>query len=144
NDDEGEERPPWHWAVIGAVATLLAATPLGMLAAWAARAALEGRTAAVGLERIGMALLAVGGPLLALAVGALLGGLLVGRFGGAAGTKEATAGGLGAGAVVALVAAYDAIARANVAGWLFSAMVVLIVAALFARLGAWVGLRKRR
>ena len=152
-DDEGESRPAWHWAVIGAVATLIAWLPLAYLSnEWVRRriAALGNQEAAAeafrqmsGWERMTFGFHIVLGPVLSLAIAAFLGGLLVGRFGGDAGKNEAMVAGFGVGIVASLVGASQTFATQRWGIWLFTAAVVIICAALSARGGAWVGLRKR-
>jgi|SoiMethySBSTD1v2_1073268.scaffolds.fasta_scaffold1043021_3 tRNA-(ms[2]io[6]A)-hydroxylase len=151
-EDEGEPRPPWHWSVIGAVATLLGWIPLAMLAQLGVQRMLAragGEDPAAGFqalspgERLTLSLLIVLGPMLALAIAAFLGGLLIGRFGGAAGPKEATVAGIGAAGLACFVVALQLIAQGGLMNFLLTAVVVVILAALTARGGALVGRRLR-
>jgi tRNA-(ms[2]io[6]A)-hydroxylase len=156
NDDEGEPRPPWHWAVIGAVAILLFWLPLAMLANLAVRRAV---TSVVGddpqttadawqalstSERFALGAASLGGPLLAVIVAAVAGGLLVGRFGGAAGRGEATVAGLAAAALASLVAVSALVRGYGLVLWLLTSALLLTVTALAARAGAVWGLRLRK
>jgi tRNA-(ms[2]io[6]A)-hydroxylase len=149
------ERPPWHWALIGALATLLAWIPLAMGAALLARralarlapadddAALRAALAALSAsERLKLSLLMVVVPAAGLALAAALGGLLVGRFGGRAGRNEATAAGAAAACVAALATGASGFAAGPIA-WLMDTAVIVAIAALSGRGGAILGLRLR-
>jgi hypothetical protein len=153
SDDDGPERPPWHWSVIGGVAILLAWLPLAYLAQlWAAsrlealgsqEQAAEVFRRLTPLERLGFAATSVLGPIVSLAIAAALGGALVGRFGGAAGKNEAMAAGLGVGVFAALLAAPQHFATRQWDAWAMSSTVVMIAGAVCARGGAWLALRRR-
>jgi hypothetical protein len=157
-DDEGEPRPPWQWSAIGGVAALLAFVPLAMASAYLARstylrlvpgsepaevqAALQAMTAG---QRILLGALVVLGPIVALALASFGGGLLVGRFGGEAGKREAAVSGLFAAAASSVFAGRDMIERPE--GpllWLFTSAVLFACAGIFAFLGGLLGLRLRR
>jgi tRNA-(ms[2]io[6]A)-hydroxylase len=86
-----EDRPPWHWAAIGAVGVFVFWLPLAI----GVNALLGGRSGAavVALHAAAFVLASAGS------------GFLVGRFGGKAGRREAAAGGLGAAGVAWLLAA---------------------------------------
>ena len=153
SDDTGDdERPPWQWAAIGGVAILVAWLPLSMLGnvvsreVWARllpsgdnpEAVAQAYQALSGADRLGLGLGMVIPHLVALALAAFLGGLMVGRFGGSAGKKEATA----AGVVVALVAAFSA-APPDAMAAILALAVMAVLAALSARAGAAAGQRMR-
>jgi hypothetical protein len=152
--DEGEPRPSWHWSLIGGTATFIAWLPLAYLAQlWAQKRmealgskaeAAEMFTRMTAGDRMAFAATAVLGPILSLAAAAFLGGLLVGRFGGDAGKKEATAGGLGVGLLAAAMGIGPFLKSGDYATWTISAIVMLIAAAVPAHAGAWFGLRKRK
>jgi len=146
--EEEPDRPPWHWAAIGAVATLLAWLPLAMLAQAAAQRLLEphvrvGAPPPTPRQWLLLGVVSLALHLVPLGIGSLLGGMLVGRFGGAAGKKEATAAGIAA-ASVALVASLLTGGFGGLLGWLLAAVVLITLAALCARGGAAIGLRLRR
>jgi tRNA-(ms[2]io[6]A)-hydroxylase len=154
-EDEGEARPAWHWSVIGAVATLLGWLPLAMLSELGKRRILSNagddpEAIARSIEalspgqRMTLALLMVVGPLLSLAIAAFGAGVLVGRFGGAAGAKEATVAGAAAALLAALVVALQLINTGGLFNFALTAALVLVIAALAARGGALLGLRLRR
>ncbi|MBM4357790.1 MAG: hypothetical protein FJ096_06740 [Deltaproteobacteria bacterium] len=156
--DEGEPRPPWHWSAIGGIATLLAFVPLAAGAASLARRTYERNVAGSDPAAIQAALqamtpgdrmllgaLVVLGPIVALALASFGGGVLVGRFGGAAGKREAAVAGLFAAAVSSALAARDMVERPE--GpllWLFTSAVLFACAGIFAFFGGLVGLRLRR
>jgi len=156
-DDDGEERPPWHWSVIGAVATMLLLLPLSIGAASVARHTYasyvpgttpdEVQSAVLRLtagQRIWLGLLSVAGPLVALALASLGGGVLVGRFGGAAGKREAAVGGAIAAAVATSVAAKEFVEQpGGVVLWLFSSVLLFVVAGVFGFLGGIAGIKLR-
>jgi hypothetical protein len=79
DDDAPEERPAWHWIVLGAAATLL----VWLLLASLVNAVLRGASPLVALVANA----------LALAASAALAGAMIGRFGTKAGVAHATAGG---------------------------------------------------
>ncbi|WP_179955504.1 hypothetical protein [Chondromyces crocatus] len=138
---EGEERPPWHWAVFGMVATFAVWLPLA-----AGTHALLQRVLLLGV--VGGELPAraqavmVGANALAFALAAAAGGLLVGRYGGRAGRREATAGG----ALAAGMAWTLAVLQGASAGVVVWGLLLVVMASLgggAARLGGWLGLRCR-
>jgi hypothetical protein len=98
-----DERPPARWVAIGAAATFLAWLPLAALAEASTRrlvAVEDGR----GVPAPAGVWLVAAHAFAFFAAG-VLGGLLVGRAGGAAGRREATLAGAGAGALAWLIAA---------------------------------------
>jgi hypothetical protein len=127
-------RQPWQWAAFGALAIVTLWIPLAALAG-AAVSRLPTGDGRVPSTAAGLAL--VGLYAAALAVGAALGGFLVGRWGAeGVGVREAALAGLGAAAV------------AGVATWVTSgpsagALLVAAVALPMAALGGRVGLRAR-
>ena len=148
-EPEGEEtpdRPPWHWAGLGAMAVFFAWLPLAALVGSIIARLLRGASAEGG----GMAdaplevrLLMIGLHALAFAIAAALGGFLVGRFGGLAGRKEAAA----SGAVAAAVAWAIAFAQASKTALLVWALLLLAIGAVGALggyVGGRVGLSQRR
>lgn len=157
-EDEGEPRPPWHWSVIGGVATMLALVPLALGAAALARRTYEAYVpgsdpaevqrsvaAMTGAQRLWLGVLVVVGPVVALAVSAFASGILVGRFGGEAGKKEAAVGGLLAAGVSSAIAARDLASQpGGIVAWAFSSAVLFAVAGIAAFFGGVLGLRLRR
>lgn len=150
---EDEERPPWHWVGFGAVAIFAVWLPLAYVGGHVSRSVLTSRFGATtdqeevarlvaemsaGERARLMTMIALPG-LLALALAAFAGGILVGRFGqGFAGRSAGAAGGVTA--LVATVLAYDGLSvRA-----LVSALVTFVVAIGFAAWGGKVGARNRK
>jgi tRNA-(ms[2]io[6]A)-hydroxylase len=129
--DPEEDRPPWHWSAIGVVGIFVFWLPLSMLA---------GRLAADSGPRAQMG---VHGAAYALAC--FSAGLLVGRFGGRAGRREAALGGVAAAIVATLLAANAVVASTAQLAFLLGLM-VLVLALLgggAAWAGAALGLRRR-
>lgn len=127
-------RHPWQWACFGALAIVTAWIPLSALAGAAVSRlpAGDGRepSAAAGLALVGL----YAG---ALALGAALGGFLVGRWGTAGvGVREAALAGLGAAAVAGVVTWASSGPSAG-------ALLVAVVALPMAALGGRAGLRAR-
>jgi hypothetical protein len=134
--DEAESRRPWQWAGFGALAIFTAWIPLAALAG-AAVAHLPLATG--GGAAAGVTLVAIYAA--ALAVGAGLGGFLVGRWGAAGvGVREAALAGLGA-AVVAVVVTW--VSYGPSVGGLLVAVVALPAAALGGRVGLRARVRQR-
>lgn len=158
DDSEGEARPAWHWAGLGALATLLALLPLSMAAAWLAKRTYDAYvpgtseaevqaalTAMTPGQRLWLGILVVVGPVLALGLAALAGGAFVGRFGEQAGPKEALVAGLLAAAVTSAIAARELVERPGGAGlWLLTSGVLFVVAGAAALVGGVLGRRLRR
>ncbi len=105
--DDPDERPPWHWSAIGALLIFVSWLPLGMVAQWATAllvpvlvpgsslAEVSKALASATPERrvlLSMSLAAM--PLLGFVAACLVGGGLVGRFGGKAGVREAAVAGV--------------------------------------------------
>jgi hypothetical protein len=127
-DDEATARPPWQWVGFGALAIFVVWLPLAFFAAYFAS-----RLDAAGASPVGpVAVLAAG-----LAVAALAGGFLVGRWGAAGvGVREAALAGLAA-AIIASALAFGA------PGSLWGALATVVVAVPFAALGGKLGLGRR-
>jgi hypothetical protein len=131
--DEAERRP-WQWVGFGSLAIFTAWVPLAALASVAA-----GRLHPSGDDRAPVAavLIVLGLYGAALALGAALGGFLVGRWGTAGiGVREAALAGLGAAAVAGVVTWVTAGPSAG-------ALLVAALAAPTAALGGWLGRRAR-
>lgn len=157
--DDGElavQRPPWQWSVIAGAAAMIAWVPLAMLAGVinrrvAARlgpaddteAFIKAWEALTPLQRIGFGAVQAGTQLLGFAVACLLGGMLVGRFSGAAGHREAMIAGFGAGAVGALAIGWPMIRSAGPSAWLINAAVLVAAGIVAARVGSGLGQRAR-
>ncbi len=162
-EEAEESRSPKQWVVIGTVGIGLFFVPLAMLANsfihWVTRAHMPdsaGGTVAAyqALDpavRLKISLVMLLAPVLALALAALFGGALVGRFGGRAQIKEATLAGLAAGGGVVVYSVLrngvrmltSAPSLPGVLQLLMSSVIVLLVATMLARLGGWLGFRRR-
>jgi MFS family permease len=123
-DDDGEERPPWHWVALGTVAIFIAWLPLAGLVNTLLRRMLDRLGDAGTPPSIQAAM--VGLNVLAFVLAGAAGGFLVGRFGGRAGRREATASGV----VVAAIAWAVAVAQGAPAGVLGWAMLLVVMATL--------------
>jgi len=133
-----EDRPPWHWAPIGAVATFLVWLPLAALAESLTAGTTAGEPATSGVFRLSA-------QALACFAGAFAGGLLVGRLGGKAGRKEATLSGLLASAIAWLIALSQS-DPSSAFMWLVWCLLLVILATIggaAALLGGRLGLRLR-
>jgi hypothetical protein len=127
-DDEATARPPWQWVGFGALGIFAVWLPLAFGAAWVASSLNASGAAPIA----GVVVLAAG-----LAVAALAGGFLVGRWGGeGVGVREAALAGLAA-AIIASALAFGA------PGALWGALTTVLVAVPFAALGGKLGLRRR-
>jgi tRNA-(ms[2]io[6]A)-hydroxylase len=148
HEEEEKARPPWQWIGFGTVAIFAAWLPLAYLAelvrrrvtfAWLGDAATPedaaralAALAPADRAKLGLTVFLLHGG--GLAIAAFAGGYLVGRFGSAAGAREAALAGLTA----ALIA--------SILGWSGISWVPLVtigVAALFGWLGGRRGVRAR-
>jgi hypothetical protein len=133
--DDEPVRSPWQWVGFGAAAIFVAWLPLSALAVKVAARAGLGEQGSVDHARSGA--LVVASFCAALALGAILGGFLVGRWGGpGVGVREAALAGLVA-AVVATMVSWVSFGPAP------ATLVVIAVAAPMAALGGTLGLRQR-
>jgi hypothetical protein len=127
-EDEATARPPWQWVGFGALAIFVVWLPLAFFAAWIASRI----NASGGSPVVAVIVLAAG-----LALAALAGGFLVGRWGAAGvGVREAALAGL-ASAIIASALAFGA------PGALWGALSTVVVAVPSAALGGKLGLRRR-
>ena len=153
----GGERTAWQSALWGSGGTLLVFVPLAALAQSLVQSVLDSRLSgedalatAAAFEQLapGDRLLVravmVGAPLGALAIAALAGGVLVGRWGGRGGKREAALGGAGAGLLAALMGASAYLDQGQVLTWAVTTLLIVGVAAVAAIAGAALGLRWRR
>jgi hypothetical protein len=128
--EEAETRRPWQWVGFGTLAIFTAWIPLAALAGVLAARLPVGEE---GPGRVAVGLAMVGLYAAALALGAALGGFLVGRWGAAGvGVREAALAGLGA-ALVACAVTWVSFGPS--AGALLVAVVALPMAALGGRAG---------
>ena len=136
-ENEADRRPPWQWVGFGALAIFTVWVPLAALAASAAARMSAGADARANAPALlGLAVVAL--YVAALALGAALGGFLVGRWGATGvGVREAALAGLGA-AVVAGAVTWVSV------GPSLGALLVAGVALPMAALGGRAGLRRRR
>jgi MFS family permease len=135
-----EERPPWRWISLGAVATFLVWLPLAALVERVVQplAAPSATADTSGAAR----LLIVGAHALAFFAGAFAGGLLVGRLGGKAGRREAALAGAAAGTLAWLIAASQGTAGGGLT-WGLLLVIMAMVGAGGGALGGSLGLRLR-
>jgi tRNA-(ms[2]io[6]A)-hydroxylase len=144
--DDPDERPPWHWAGIGAVLIFTAWLPLALVSGWLTRMLLDvlvpaaGRADVVAFRagaptstQVGVRAAMVGPAALAFALASAGGGALVGRFGGRAGPRE--------GAVAGWLAASTAWALTAAASGLGSTWALWFPVAGLGTLAAWLGAR---
>ena len=132
--ENDEDRPPWHWSAIGAVAVFLAWLPLVYIVNGPLGGLFNGgavaRVAAVALN------------FAVFVLGAFAGGYLVGRFGGRAGVNEATVAGVAASVIAWLLTAVHATGGALV--WIMLLTGLTMLGAGGARVGGAVGLARRK
>ena len=154
DDAAAAARPRWHWLLIGAGLTTtiwvplsVAAAPLGT--AIAARAmglarddVVSGAAALSARDRMVLAALSAAPLLISFATASGLAGMLVGRFGGHAGRREAALGGILAAAFAGIVGAVGGSGLPPL-GMLLAGGALAGVGALFGFLGAGFGVRKR-
>jgi MFS family permease len=133
-DESDEERPPWHWSAIGAVAVFIAWLPLAYIVNGPLGRLFDGGAAAP--------IAAVALNVAAFAAAAFGGGYLVGRFGGRAGVKEATVCGVAAAVIAWALAVVQA--RSGVLVWIMLLTGVAMIGAGSARFGGRAGLRGRK
>jgi len=127
-DEVDEDRPPWHWSAIGAVAVFVFWLPLIL----AVGAAVAGPGASWGSLHLASFVLASFGS-----------GLLIGRFGGKAGRREAAVGGAAAGATAWLVAVTQG-APGGILVWLLLLALIAAVGGGAAFAGGALGLARRK
>jgi hypothetical protein len=154
-EDDVEARPPWHWVGFGTVATFACWLPLAYAAeavrgrvfvsrfgAAPSREDVETAFAAMdAMDRFRWTAMQTLPHLVAFAVSAFAGGLLVGRFGSGTGPREGAASGVVT-ALVALAISWRVLAEG---GWgaVVSMVVPLVIAVGLAWWGGRVGARKR-
>lgn len=130
-EPEDEDRPPWHWSAIGAIGSFVLWLPLAILV----NAVIGARAGAIGATLNAAA----------FAIACSGAGLIVGRFGGKAGRREAAIGGAGAGAIAWALAATQSMAMAlgAIVTWLLLLAAIGAIGAGAAWLGGALGVKLR-
>lgn len=151
SSDDEEQRPAKQWVAIGAIGTVLASLPLfGIVYMWAASrvaamgGTIEGLRAATPSERLSLGMIVVLGGLAAMAIASLLGGMLVGRYGGDAGKNEGTFAGVTAGVLLSFVTLIGSLKSGQGVDWLMGSVISTVLAGIAGRGGAAIGLRLRK
>lgn len=147
-----EERPAWHWTVIGVAFIFSMLAPLAMLASWARRRVLEKMLGDLPADELGLRLagassadrlwlgfVTTGLPLVAYAFSCWASGALVGRFGAKAGPKEAAI----SGGCAALISAGLTFAAAADVASIASVVLLLPIGVAASWFGGRFGLKKR-
>ncbi len=153
--DASEERPPWQWVGFGTIVTFACWLPLAYVAEAVRHNVFLARfgsapsedevkvafAAMSAMERFRWTAMQTLPHVVAFALSAFAGGLLVGRFGSGTGPKEAALSGAFT-AFVALAVSWRVLAEG---GWgaLVSLLVPLVIAVCFSWWGGRVGTRKR-
>lgn len=154
-EDTSEERPPWQWVGFGTIATFASWLPLAYLAEAVRHHVFLSRfgsapsedevklafAAMSAMERFRWTAMQTLPHVIAFALSAFAGGLLVGRFGAGTGPREAAFSGVVT-ASIALAVSWRVLAEG---GWgaLVSVVVPLAIAVFFSWWGGRVGARKR-
>jgi hypothetical protein len=154
-DEAGEDRPPWQWVGFGTIATFACWLPLAYLAEAVRHHVFLSRfgstpsedevklafAAMTAMERFRWTAMQTLPHVLAFALSAFAGGLLVGRFGAGTGPREAALSGVVT-ALIALAVSWRVLAEG---GWgaVVSLLVPLVIAVYFSWWGGRVGTRKR-
>jgi hypothetical protein len=155
SEDEIEERPPWHWVGFGTIVTFACWLPLAYAAAaigkqlfvsrFGANASHEEVDAAFAtmpaMDRFRWTAMQMLPHVVAFAISAFAGGLLVGRFGTRTGPREAALSGVVT-VVIALGVSWRVLAEGGI-GAFVSAAVPMAIAVVFAGWGGRVGTKKR-
>lgn len=156
SEDDVEERPPWHWVGFGTIATFALWLPLAYLAEAIRHSLFVSRfgastsedevraafAAMAELERFRWTATQTLPHLVAFALGAFAGGLLIGRFGTGTGPREAALSGVVT-ALVAVGVSFRVVAEGGL-GALVSVITPLVIAVGFAWWGGRVGVKKAR
>jgi hypothetical protein len=138
---EGPPRAPWQWVGFGALVIFATWVPLSALVGGVAARLYARASDEAALGRA--ALMTSAGYAVALAVGALAGGYLVGRWGTAGvGVREAALAGATAAAALAVAVVATVVAGALV-GATLGLLLLALMAPLMAALGGRLGVRGR-
>jgi MFS family permease len=130
-EPEDEDRPPWHWSAIGAVGSFVLWLPLAIVV----NAGLGARGGAIGATLNAAA----------FAIACFGAGLVVGRFGGKAGRKEAAIGGASVAAIAWALAAKQSmpLSLGAIVTWLLLLVAIGALGGGAAWLGGALGVRRR-
>jgi len=139
-----EERPPWHWSGIGAVATFLVWLPLAAIAAKLGAQMAEDATAGGASMPLKTRVGIIGLQLAGFLISAFAGGFLVGRFGGKAGAREGAVGGFFAAALAWALAAASPLQGPTFATWAALLVVLGTLGTAMGFLGGRVGHSRRK
>jgi hypothetical protein len=155
DEEDADERPPWQWVGFGTIATFACWLPLAYLAEAVRHHVFLSRfgsapsedevklafAAMSAMERFRWTAMQTLPHVIAFALSAFAGGLLVGRFGAGTGPREAALSGVVT-ALIALAVSWRVLAEG---GWgaVVSLLVPLVIAVGFSWWGGRVGTRKR-
>ncbi len=151
--DDG--RPSWQWVGIATVLVVVSWLPLAMLAqllraravsglvADSPQAASEAIRALPSGQRMWLGFVMAVLPLLTVVAAGLVGGMLVGRYGGRAGKREATLGGMLAAAFGLLITIRGAGGSGGLQAWTLPGLLIGLLVAVSAYGGAALGERLR-
>lgn len=142
-DDEAQDRPAWHWSIIGLIAIFLAWLPLASLVNALFASSLRGAAAPSSGESGAARGAMFAANALCFGVAALAGGYLVGRFGGRAGRREAAVSGALTAALAWLIALTGAPPGSYVA-WSPLLVAMTAIGGGSSYVGGRIGLRARR
>jgi hypothetical protein len=143
DEPEPDDRPPWHWAGLGAVAIFVVWLPLAAIATSLGQRWVTPTPDAGDVPTRVRALL-VGVHALAFALACVVGGFFVRRVGARTTPRHAVASGVAAAAIAWVLAATQGLSNAGLLAWAALLVVVAAIGALGAGVGGLLEARKKK